>query len=156
MPIQSAGNAQQFGQTSKQEGKTTLMFGTDGTDSPRSSSIPGTYVSNFGPDISTSKNAARRGDREGRQEVRDLRSVRRAVVAWRPTSSMKAIASVCKSGKTPSRANVLAAMRKTNIPANKNPLGQVVKFKADGDLDVAPGYLFHINAKGKYIQIPST
>ena len=68
---------------------------------------------------------------------------------------MKAIASVCKGGKTPSRANVLAAIRKTDIPASKNPLGQVIKFKADGDLTTSQFYLFKISAGGKYIQIPS-
>jgi hypothetical protein len=69
---------------------------------------------------------------------------------------MKAIAAVCKAGKTPSRSNVLAAIRKTNIPANANPLGIPIKFKADGDLTHAVFYLFKINAKGAYIQIPSS
>jgi hypothetical protein len=66
---------------------------------------------------------------------------------------MRAIASVCKAGKKPSRSNVLAAIRKTNIPAKQNPLGQLVKFKGDGDLTTSQFYLFKINAGGKYIQI---
>jgi hypothetical protein len=66
---------------------------------------------------------------------------------------MRAIASVCKAGKKPSRANVLAAVRKTNIPAAQNPLGVPIVFKRNGDLKSAVFYLFKINAKGAYIQI---
>ena len=36
---------------------------------------------------------------------------------------MQAIASVCKAGQTPSRSNVLAAVKKTDIPVSENPLG---------------------------------
>ena len=67
---------------------------------------------------------------------------------------MKAIASVCKSGQTPSRSNVLAAIKTTNIPANANPLGIPVSFASNGDLAGNNGYLFKINSAGKYIEIP--
>jgi hypothetical protein len=67
---------------------------------------------------------------------------------------MKAIASVCKSGGTPSRSNVLAALKTTNIPAADNPLGVPVSFSANGDLAGSNGYLFKINSAGKYIEIP--
>ena len=43
---------------------------------------------------------------------------------------MKAISSVCASGQTPSRSNVLAAIKKTNIPASANPLGIPIAFAA--------------------------
>ena len=36
---------------------------------------------------------------------------------------MKAIASVCKAGQTPSRSNVLAAIKTTNIPPSRTSLG---------------------------------
>jgi hypothetical protein len=39
-----------------QQGKKTILFGTDGTNSPSQFHIPGTYISTFGPDISTSTN----------------------------------------------------------------------------------------------------
>jgi hypothetical protein len=68
---------------------------------------------------------------------------------------MKAIASVCKSGQTPSRSNVLAAIRKTNIPPSQNPLSATIAFKPNGDLVGQPGYLFKIESGGKYVAIPN-
>jgi hypothetical protein len=50
---------------------------------------------------------------------------------------------------------VLAAIRKTNIPASANPLGATIAFKANGDLVGQPGFLFKINAAGKYVPIPN-
>jgi hypothetical protein len=67
---------------------------------------------------------------------------------------MRAISSVCKAGQTPSRSNVLAAIKKTNIPASANVLGIPVAFASNGNLAGNYGYLFHINSSGKYIEIP--
>jgi len=67
---------------------------------------------------------------------------------------MKAISSVCKSGGTPSRSKVLAALKTTNIPATANPLGIPVAFQSNGDLAGDYGYLFHVNSAGKYVEIP--
>lgn len=155
MPIQEAADAQQFAQDAKQAGKTTIVFGTDGTDSTSQFFYPGSYVSNFAPDISTLKNPL------DKAIVKDIKKYGSYGPFGVPSYSaadveMKAIASVCKAGKTPTRANVLAAIRKTNIPANQNPLGEAIKFKADGDLAKSQFYLFKINAGGKYVQIPST
>jgi hypothetical protein len=66
---------------------------------------------------------------------------------------MKAISSVCKAGQTPSRSNVLAAIKKTDIPAADNPMGVAISFQPGGDLTGAPGYLFHINVNGTYVSI---
>jgi hypothetical protein len=68
---------------------------------------------------------------------------------------MKAIAAVCKSGQTPSRSNVLAQIKKTNIPGSQNPLAVTVAFKSNGDLVGQPGYLFKIGSDGKYQEIPA-
>jgi len=154
MPIQEAADAQQFATDAKQAGKSTIVFGTDGTDSTSQFFYPGSYVSNFAPDISTVKNALDQAVYKGikAQGTYGPFGVPSYVAA---DVEIKAIAAVCKAGKKPSRANVLAAIRKTNIPAAQNPLGQVVKFKADGDLTTSQFYLFKINAGGKYIQIPS-
>jgi branched-chain amino acid transport system substrate-binding protein len=51
LPWQAAANAQQFGLAAQQQHKKTILFGTDGTNSPSQFKIPGSYVSNFGPDI---------------------------------------------------------------------------------------------------------
>jgi branched-chain amino acid transport system substrate-binding protein len=153
LPWQTATNAQTFGLDAKQQGKTTTLFGTDGTDSPTQFKIPGTYVSNFGPDISTSTSPL------------DV-SIVKGVAKYGPYGAfglptyeatdvvMKAIASVCKSGGTPSRSNVLAAIKTTNIAASANPLGIPIAFASNGDLAGSYGYLFHINSAGKYVEIP--
>jgi branched-chain amino acid transport system substrate-binding protein len=152
VPWQSAGNAQQFGQTLQQQGKSVTLFGTDGTDSPGQFVIPGTYVSNFGPDISTSKSALDKSIVKGIAKYGAYGAF--GVPTWQATTvEMDAIAAVCKAGKTPSRANVLAAIRKTNIPAAKGAEGVPISFKADGDLKAAAGYLFFINKSGTYVEI---
>jgi branched-chain amino acid transport system substrate-binding protein len=153
IPWQTATQAQQFGQDAKQAGKTTILFGTDGDNSPSQFNIPGSYVSAFGPDISGSTSALDQ-------------SIVKGVAKYGPYGPfgvptyeaadvvMKAIASVCKAGQTPSRSNVLAALKTTNIPANANPLGIPVAFQSNGDLAGDYGYLFHINSAGKYVEIP--
>ncbi len=153
LPWQTAANAQTFGLDAKQQGKTTILFGTDGTNSPSQFKIPGSYVSAFGPDISTS--------------TRPLdKSIVSGVAAYGPYGAfgvptyeaadvvMQAISSVCKSGQTPSRANVLAAVKKTNIPAANNVLDIPISFQANGDLAGNNGYLFKINSSGDYVEIP--
>ena len=154
MPIQEAADAQQFAEDAKQAGKTTLVFGTDGTDSSSQFFYAGSLVSNFAPDISTVKSAL---DKNVTKQIKAQGSYGPFGVPSYAAADVevRAIASVCKAGKTPSRANVLAAIRKTNIPAKANPLGETIKFKADGDLTQSQFYLFKINGSGKYIQISS-
>jgi len=152
LPWQSGGNAEQFGQVIQQQGKTVTLFGTDGTDSPLFK-IPGSYVSSFGPDIATSKAPLLKAMVKGVAKYGPYGAF--GVPSWAATNVvMQAIGSVCKAGKTPSRANVLAAIRKTNIPAAKSGLGLPVKFAKNGDLAGAPGFLFKINARGNYVEIP--
>ncbi|MGO9958997.1 MAG: branched-chain amino acid ABC transporter substrate-binding protein [Solirubrobacteraceae bacterium] len=154
LPWQTAANAQQFGLDAQQQHKTTTLFGTDGTDSPTQFKIPGTYVSNFGPDISTSSSALDKSIVSGVAVYGPYGAF--GVPTYAATDVvMRAISSVCKAGDTPSRANVLAAIRKTDIPPSENPLGITIAFDSNGDLVGSPGYLFHINSAGKYIAIPT-
>jgi branched-chain amino acid transport system substrate-binding protein len=154
MPIQEAADAQQFAEDAKQAGKPTIVFGTDGTDSTSQFFFPGSYVSNFAPDISTVKNKL---DQTVYKQIKAEGSYGPFGVPSYVAAGIEvnAIASVCKAGKTPSRANVLAAIRKTNVAANANPLDQVIKFKKDGDLTTSQFFLFKISAGGKYIQVPN-
>ncbi len=154
LPWQTAANAQQFGLDAEQQHKKTILFGTDGTDSPTQFKIPGTYVSNFGPDISTSTSPLDVSIVKGVAQYGPYGAF--GVPTYEATDVvMKAIAAVCKGGATPSRSNVLAAVRATDIPAADNPLGITVAFDKNGDLAGSPGYLFHINSAGKYIAIPT-
>jgi branched-chain amino acid transport system substrate-binding protein len=154
LPWQAAANAQQFGLAAQQQHKKTILFGTDGTNSPSQFKIPGSYVSNFGPDISASNSALDKSLVSGVAQFGPYGAF--GVPTYEATDvEMKAIASVCKSGGTPSRSNVLAAIRKTNIAPAANPLGVQVAFKSNGDIVGQPGYLFKIESGGKYVTIPN-
>lgn len=153
LPWQAAANAQQFGLDAQQQHKNVILFGTDGTNSPSQFHIPGTYISTFGPDISTSTNPMDQAIVKGVAKYGPYGAF--GVPTYAATDAvMKAIASVCKSGQTPSRANVLAAIKTTNIPAAANVLDQPISFTSTGNLSGQPGYLFHVNSQGKYIEIP--
>ena len=122
LPWQAAANAQQFGLDAQQQHKKVILFGTDGTNSPSQFHIPGTYVSTFGPDISTSSNPMDKAIVAGVAKYGPYGAF--GVPTYAATDVvMKAIASVCKAGQTPSRSNVLAAIKTTNIPAAANVLG---------------------------------
>ena len=134
LPWQTAANAQQFGLDAKQQGKTTTLFGTDGTDSPTQFKIPGTYVSNFGPDIANSTSALDKSIVKGVAKYGPYGAF--GVPTYEATDVvMKAIASVCKAGQTPSRANVLAAIKKTHI----RPGGQPARDPDRVHVDRRPG-----------------
>lgn len=51
-PTQQPGDAQTFGQQLIEQGKRAKVFGGDGANSPAQFKLPGSYVSNFAPDIS--------------------------------------------------------------------------------------------------------
>ena len=153
LPWQAAANAQTFGLDAKQQHKTTTLFGTDGTNSPSQFKIVGSYVSNFGPDISTSTSALDKSLVSGVAKYGPYGSF--GVPTYAATDVvMQAISSVCKAGQTPSRSNVLAAIKTTNIPASATPMGATIAFQPNGNLVDHPGYLFKITTKG-YVEIPN-
>jgi branched-chain amino acid transport system substrate-binding protein len=152
LPWQVAANAQQFGKNLSEQHKNAVIFGTDGLYSPGTFTIPGSYVSSFGPDITAIP--------------ADATIVAAAKVAYPKFGTFgppvfaathvvdEAIASVCKSGQTPSRSNVLAAIKQTNEPTSI--LGQPIKFDAHGDLIGAKWFLFKIDSKGKYTLVTNS
>jgi branched-chain amino acid transport system substrate-binding protein len=153
LPWQTAANAEMFGQDVKQQGKKTTLFGTDGTDSPSQFNIPGSYVSNFGPDISKSTNPLNKAIVKGVAKYGPYGAFGVPTYAAAQVVT-QAIHAVCAKGQTPSRSNVLAAVRKTDIAPSQNPLGVKIAFQKNGNLTGSPGYLFHINSAGKYVSIP--
>src|SRR3984893_2525350 len=151
LPWQVAANAQQFGKDLAQEHKNAVIFGTDGLFSPGTFTISGSYVSSFGPDI-TAIPADASIAAAAKAKVGSLRTFGPPVFAATHVID-EAIASVCKAGQTPSRANVLAAIKKTNEPTSI--LGQPIQLDAHGDLVNGKFFLFKINSAGKYQLIPS-
>ena len=146
LPWQVAANAEQFGRDLAQQHKTTVIFGTDGLYDTKAFTIPGSYVSSFGPDINgipaDASIAAAAQSKYG-----SFGTFGPPVFAATHVID-EAIASVCKAGQTPSRANVLAAIKKTNEPTSI--LGQPIRFTSSGDLVNGKFFLFKIDSTGKY------
>jgi branched-chain amino acid transport system substrate-binding protein len=145
LPWQVAANAEQFGKNLAEQHKKVTIVGTDGVDSP-SFTIPGSYVSTFGPDIRAIPSDA--------ALVSEANAAYPKFGTFGPTAYAathvvdQAIASVCKSGQTPTRANVLAAIKATKEATSV--LGQPIQFDSHGDLIGAKWFLFHISPQGKY------
>ena len=152
LPWQVAANAQQFGRNLAQQHKTAVIFGTDGLFSPGTFTIAGSYVSSFGPDI-TAIPADAAIARAAMQKYGSFGTFGPPTFAATHVVD-EAIASVCKAEQTPSRSNVLAAIKKTNEPTSI--LGQPVSFTANGDLVNGRFFLFKITSTGKYQLIPSS
>jgi branched-chain amino acid transport system substrate-binding protein len=150
LPWQVASNAQQFGRNIAQEHKKAVIFGTDGLFSPGTFSINGSYVSSFGPDI-TAIPADAKIVAAATAKFGKFGTFGPPVYAAQHVID-EAIASVCKSGQTPSRANVLAAIKKTNEATTI--LGQPIKFTSGGDVVNGKFFLFKIDSAGKYNLIP--
>ena len=150
LPWQVAANAQQFGRDLAQQHKKAVIFGTDGLFSPGTFSISGSYVSSFGPDI-TGIPADASIAATAKAKYGSFGTFGPPVFAATHVID-EAIASVCKAGQTPSRSNVLAAIRKTNEPTSI--LGQPISFDSHGDPNNGKFFLFKINSKGAYKLIP--
>jgi branched-chain amino acid transport system substrate-binding protein len=152
LPWQVAANAQQFGRNLAQQHKKAVIFGTDGLFSPSAFTIPGSYVSSFGPDI-TAIAADSAIAQAAKAKYGAFGTFGPPVFAATHVID-EAIASVCKSGQTPSRANVLAAIKKTNEPTSI--MGQPISFDSHGDLNGGKFFLFKVDSAGKYQLIPSS
>jgi len=152
LPWQVAGNAEQFGRDLAQQHKTAVIFGTDGLYDTKAFTISGSYVSSFGPDINgiaaDASIAATAQSKYG-----SFGTFGPPVFAATHVVD-EAISSVCQAGQTPSRANVLAAIKNTNESTSN--LGQPISFDAHGDLVNGKFFLFKINTSGKYQLIPSS
>jgi branched-chain amino acid transport system substrate-binding protein len=151
LPWQIPANAQQFGRNLAHEHKKAVIFGTDGLFEPGAFTISGSYVSSFGTDITAIPADA--------AIVAALKAKYGSYIGtfgppvYAATHVIdEAITAVCKSGQTPSRANVLAAIKKTNEPATI--LGQPIRFDSHGDSVHRKFFLYKINSKGKYQPIP--
>jgi branched-chain amino acid transport system substrate-binding protein len=150
LPWQVAANAQQFGRNLAAQHKKAVIFGTDGLFSPGTFSINGSYVSSFGPDITAIPSSKKIAD-EAKAKYGNFGTFGPPVYAATHVID-EAIASVCKSGQTPSRSNVLAAIKKTD--ESTSILGQPIKFDSNGDLVNGKFFLFKIDSSGKYNLIP--
>jgi branched-chain amino acid transport system substrate-binding protein len=151
LPWQVAANGQQFGKNLAQQHKNATIVGTDGLYSPSAFTTPGSYVSSFGPDI-TSIPA-------------DASIVAAAKAAFPKFGTFgppiyaathvldEAIAAACKSG-TATRDSVLSAVKQTS--EGTSILGQPIHFNTKGDLIGAKWFLFKINPQGMYTLVTNS
>jgi branched-chain amino acid transport system substrate-binding protein len=151
LPWQVAANAQQFGRDLAQQHKKAVIFGTDGLFSPGTFTIAGSYVSSFGPDI-TAIAADSSIAATAKAKYGSFGTFGPPIFAATHVID-NAIASVCKSGKTPSRSNVMAAIRQTHEATSI--LGKPISFTSQGDVVNGKFFLFKIDSAGKYKLIPS-
>jgi branched-chain amino acid transport system substrate-binding protein len=147
LPWQIAANAQTFGEQMAEQGKTQVIFGSDGLYSA-DFTIDGSYVASFAPDI--------KGIPEDAELVEAYTSQYGDFGTFGPptfeasTVVMDAIARVCEAGQTPDRNNVLAEMRNTNVPLGI--LGLPIQFDERGDIVKRRFYIFQITG-GEYTLI---
>jgi len=149
LPWQVASNAQRLGHDLAQEHKKAVIWGTDGLFSPGTFGIAGSYVSAFGPDITAIPADAALVT--AANKYGSFGTFGPPIFAATHVID-EAIASVCKAGQTPSRANVLAAIKQTNEPTSI--LGSPISFDSHGDNAHGKFFLFKINSAGKYQLIP--
>jgi branched-chain amino acid transport system substrate-binding protein len=149
LPWQVAANAQQFGRNIAQQHKKAVIFGTDGLFSPSAFTIAGSYVSAFGPDITAIPADASLVT--AAKKYGSFGTFGPPIFAATHVID-EAIASVCNAGQSPSRANVLAAIKKTN--ESTSILGQPISFDSHGDNAHGKFFLFKIDSSGKYNLIP--
>ncbi len=149
-PTQKPGDAQTFAQQLIEQGKKAKVFGGDGSNDPSAFKQPGSYVSNFAPDITgiaadKALVAGWKKDNPGK-----------AVGSFGPPSygatqvALNAIALACKAGHgTATRQAVLQNIKKVRV--NNWILGGSLRWstKSNDPLN-AKFYIFQIQSNGSY------
>jgi len=150
-PTQKPGDAQNFAQQLIEQGKKAKVFGGDGSNDPTQFKVPGSYVSNFAPDISgiTTDKAiiagwknANPGQSLGSFGPPTYLAVQVALQAIK-------YACVAGHGQLKNRAAVWANVKKVKIPVSI--LGGPFRFstKSNDPLN-ATFYIFQIQSDGSY------
>lgn len=148
LSFQTASQGQLFGQQMKEQGKRATLVGANGVYSPSQFTIEGAYVTAFGPDIHYVKSA--------QSFLRKYNSRLGTYGAYGPEAYvatqvvLTAMWNVCKTGKKATRANVLGAIRKTNI--RKTIIGVPVRFAKNGNNRFATFFVFKV-VNGKYVPV---
>jgi branched-chain amino acid transport system substrate-binding protein len=146
LPFQLASQAQLFSQQLKAQGKSAVVFGSDGTFDSSKFSTPGAYVSFFAPDVTTiAKNSAlvklyNKTYPGGTTPF----GAPNYVLAQMYSS---AITTACKDGKI-SRTEVRKDLAKVKLKTTI--FGSPVSFTANGDVAGAKFYIFKIQSDGSY------
>ena len=150
-PTQQPPDAQTFGQQLLEQGKRAKMFGGDGANSPAQFKLPGSYVSNFAPDISGIASSKALVDGWKRDNPNsDLESFGPPTYGAVQVA-LRAVKAACVANKNvlPNRRAVLRKVKQVRVP--NWILGGTFRFstKSNDPLN-AKFYIFQIQSNGSY------
>jgi branched-chain amino acid transport system substrate-binding protein len=145
LPFQLASQAQLFAQQLKAQGKTAIVFGSDGTFDVSKFNVDGGYISFFAPDVTTLASAKSVVDAFNSQfpgGTSPFGAPNYVLAQMYATAVTKACAN-----KTASRAEIRAAFGKVKLASTI--LGTPISFTINGDIAGAEFHIFKI-VGGKY------
>jgi branched-chain amino acid transport system substrate-binding protein len=145
LPFQLASQAQLFAQQLKAQGKTAVVFGSDGTFDSSKFNVNGSYISFFAPDVTTLAGAKSVVDAFQKQfpGATSPFGAPNYVLAQMYAA---AVQKACKNG-TATRAEVRKAFGKVALASTI--LGTPIRFTINGDIAGAAFHIFKI-VNGKY------
>jgi len=145
LPFQVASQAQLFAQQLKAQGKSAIVFGSDGTFDSSKFNVNGSYISFFAPDVTTIKADAPivAGFHKQFPGATSPFGAPNYVLAQMYAS---AITKSCTDGKI-TRAELRKNFAKVSL--SSTILGTPIRFTANGDLAGAKFHIFKI-VNGKY------
>jgi branched-chain amino acid transport system substrate-binding protein len=150
LPFQVASQAQLFAQQIKAQGKSAVVFGSDGTFDSSKFNASGNYVSFFAPDVTTlasDKALVSAYHKQFPGGTSPFGAPNYVLAQMWATAATKA----CAAGKgTVSRASLRAAFAKVKIA--HSILGTPVSFDKNGDIAGAKFHIFKI-VGGKYVTV---
>ncbi|HVS85137.1 MAG TPA: hypothetical protein VHD91_05865, partial [Gaiellaceae bacterium] len=145
-PWQVASQTQLLAQQLKAQGKSAIVFGSDGTFDSSKFTAAGSYVSFFAPDVTTiaADKAIVNGYHKAYKGGTTPFGAPNYVLAqmWGAAATK-----ACSDGKI-SRAEMRADFAKVSNP--KSILGGTIKFTAKGDVAGAKFHIFKIQSNGSY------
>jgi branched-chain amino acid transport system substrate-binding protein len=145
LPFQLASQAQLFAQQLKAQGKSAIVFGSDGTFDSSKFNVNGSYISFFAPDVTTLP-AAKSVVAAFQKQFPGATSPFGAPNYVLAQLYAAAVTKACKNG-TATRAEVRTAFSKLALPSTI--LGTGIKFTINGDIAGAAFHIFKI-VDGKY------
>jgi branched-chain amino acid transport system substrate-binding protein len=145
LPFQLASEAQLFAQQLKAQGKSAVVFGSDGDFDAKNFNPEGAYISFFAPDVTTIP-ADAATVKVFHKQFPGATSPFGAPNYVLAQMYASAVTAACKDGKV-SRAEVRTDVLKVSLPSTI--LGGPVKLTANGDLAGAKFHIFKV-VNGKY------
>ncbi len=149
LPFQLASQAQLFAQQLKAQGKTAVVFGSDGTFDSSKFKVNGSYISFFAPDVTT-LSAAKDTVAAFNKQFPGGTSPFGAPNYVLAQAYAQAVKAVCDNGDTPTRETVRTELAKVDL--KDTLLGTPLAFTAKGDVAGAKFHIFKIE-NGKYVTL---